>query len=343
MAARQKRIYYIVESIDWAPTWEAKYTAENIRKLYNIPIKIMRTSRLRLSLIRNSIIHFGSRSTYLPANHKYIHCSNSTILTWYHGTDKDVDYIRLLPEVSKKLSFIHTSTTVTEKQLVKWGADPDKIRVIPIGIDTNQFIKVDEEKKKRLKHDIGIPYDSVCIGSFQKDGNGWGEGNTPKMVKGPDIFCNVVEMLKKDFPIFILLTGPARGYVKNRLAEAGIPYKHIFLKNYLDIPKYYNALDLYIISSRAEGGPKSMHESFASGVPLVSTDMGMVRDYGKSGYNSLISPIDDAASLAENCKRVIADKDLREKLVKGGLETVKQLDWKVIARKYFEEIYSKLL
>lgn len=343
MIGNKKKIYYIVESIEWVTNWEGSYISKNVRALYNQPIKILKTSKIRISRIKNQIIHFGSRGTYLPCNYNYVNKDNDIILTWYHGTDKDVEYIKLLPEVSKNLAALHTSCTITREQLIKWGASEEKIIIIPIGVDIGLFKKTNIYSKEKIRKKLGIPDSAICIGSFQKDGEGWGEGNSPKMVKGPDIFCEVVERLKEKYPIFVLLSGPARGYIKKRLYSSGIPFRHFYFKNYLNIARLYRALDLYVVSSRAEGGPKSLLESFASGVPLVSTDVGMVHDLAKNGYNAMISGIDDVENLVYNCQKIINSESLRKKIVVGGFETVKNFDWKVIAGRYYKEIYSKFL
>lgn len=338
-----KKIFYIAEPIMWVTNWEGRYITENIKKLYNIPAVLIRTSRRRISGIKNQILHFGSRNTYLPYNYAYVNKNNAAILTWYHGTDKDLEYIRLLPEVSKILDIIHTSCSITKEKLTEWGAEEKKIKVIPIGVDTNLFKSSNILEKKHIRKKLKIPDNSICIGSFQKDGNGWGEGNTPKLVKGPDVFCEVVKKLKEKYPIFILLTGPARGYVKRRLSSENIPFRHFYFKNYLNIVNFYKAIDLYIITSRAEGGPKSLIESFASGVPVVSTDVGMVHDIAINGYNALVSKIDDLEDLVYNCEKVIEDSSLREEIIKQGMETVKDFDWKLIAERYYKEIYFNYL
>jgi len=340
---KKKKIYYIVESIEWVTNWEGSYISKNVLALYNQPIKILKTSKIRISRIKNQIIHFGSKGTYLPYNYKYVNKDNDIILTWYHGTDKDVEYIKLLPEVSKNLAALHTSCTITREQLIKWGASEEKIIIIPIGVDIGLFKKTNIYNKEKIRKKLDIPENAICIGSFQKDGEGWGEGNSPKMVKGPDIFCEVVERLKEKYPIFILLSGPARGYIKKRLCSSGIPFRHFYFKNYINIARLYRALDLYIVSSRAEGGPKALLESFASGVPLISTDVGMVHDLAENGYNAMVSGIDDVENLVYNCQKIIDSDNLRKKIVIGGFETVKNFDWPVIAGRYYKEIYSKFL
>jgi glycosyltransferase involved in cell wall biosynthesis len=340
----KKKIYYIVESIEWSTNWDGRYIVGNVKRLFNQSARVVKTSRLMISRIKGQIIHFGSRNTYLPYNYKYVNKDNDIILTWFHGTDKDLDYIRLLPEVSKKrLSMLHTSCTITREQLIKWGAAGEKIKIIPIGVDIDLFKKASTCDSKEIRKRLGIPEGAVCIGSFQKDGEGWREGNSPKLIKGPDIFCDVMERLKEKYPIFILLIGPARGYVKNRLVSSGIPFRHLYLRNYLNIAKFYKALDLYLISSRAEGGPKALLESFASGVPVISTDVGMVHDVAENGRDAMVCRIDDVEDLVYNCQKIIDSESLRKKIIENGFKTVKDLDWKIIARRYYEQIYSKFL
>ena len=115
----------------------------------------------------------------------------------------------------------------------------------------------------------------------------------PKLIKGPDVFCDLVKRIKKKVSIHVLLTGPARGYVKKKLIEYNIPFSHVFLKDYREIVNYYNVLDLYLITSRSEGGPKALLEGMATGVPIVSTKVGMAPYIIKHGVNGFISDVDD--------------------------------------------------
>jgi len=264
-------------------------------------------------------------------------------MTWFHGTDEETDYIRSLPSGSKKVSVIHTACTLSKNDLIKWGAEEEKIVVIPLGVDLSIFMPAEEGEKEKIREEIGIPKEAVCIGSFQKDGEGWEEGSKPKLIKGPDIFCDIIEKIKDKYPLFVLLTGPARGYVKNRLDDMGVDYKHYYLDNYSDIPKYYKALDYYIISSRVEGGPKSVLECFATGIPFVTTRVGMVGDIIENGTNGLISDVEDVAGLTDNLNTIIENKELRKNLTTKGLRTAEEHSWPLIAGRFYKEIYSKLL
>jgi glycosyltransferase involved in cell wall biosynthesis len=179
------------------------------------------------------------------------------------------------------------------------GIDPAKVFLIPIGINLSYFQPQTPETRKKIRAKYQIPESAVVIGSFQKDGNGWGEGLEPKYIKGPDIFLQTLEILKSRIPeLFVLLSGPARGYVKRGLETLGIPYRHYFLDNYPQVGELFQALDVYIVASRQEGGPKAILESMASRVPLVTTRVGQAMDLVKHEQNAWMVDVEDAEGLA---------------------------------------------
>jgi len=309
------QLSYIVESADWSIKWDGKYITETLNKLNLIKARITTTGYG----LKNQIVHFGSVNTFLKENgfHKP-HRSNKTVLTWFHFISGDKRNKNII-EAQKYLNFLHTSSNITKDHLIDLGIDPRKIVVIPLGVDLSLFKPVSFEEKQKMKEKLGIPLDKVIIGSFQKDGVGWGEGMEPKLIKGPDIFVKVVERLVKNYPIFVLLVGPARGYIKNELQKRNIPYKDIgYLKNFKEIAKYYQILDLYLITSRIEGGPKQILESWASGVPVVSTKVGMVPDITRDRENVLLAEVESVNQIAHKTKEIIEDEKLKEKLIRKG-------------------------
>ena len=142
----------------------------------------------------------------------------------------------------------------------------------------------------------------------------------PKLIKGPDVFVEVMKRLKREIPeLVVLLSGPARGYVKQKLEEAEISYRHVYLKSYPEIAELYQALDLYVVSSRQEGGPKAILESMASGVPLVTTKVGQAMDLVKHGENAFMTAVEDVEALASCALQVYRSSqvDLRLMLESG--------------------------
>jgi len=242
------------------------------------------------------------------------------------------------------LHHVHTSCRRTKNQLITLGIPPNKITVIPLGVDLSIFHPVKDETKQERKKSFGIPPDRFVIGSFQKDGVGWDKGNQPKLIKGPDIFVQTVTRLARHVPLHILLSGPARGYIEKSLAQAHIPYTSVgYLANHQDIAPLYQALDLYLITARVEGGPKQFLEAWASGIPVVSTPIGMITDIGSSDKNVLLSRGFLPDELAALALRLIRNQSLAHHLSVTGLSAIPLYSWPNIANTYFNELYQPLL
>lgn len=332
------RLTYIVEASDWA-----------IKQVGVSLVESLNTQNLlhaRMSYtpvgVRNQLIHFGSVNTFFRAG-SFVrpHASNKLILTWFHVEPRDDHRLGWLKDAIDRLEKIHTSCQITKHRLVQAGIEPTKIHVIPLGVDLDVFHPVSKEDRALARQRLGIPDDRFVIGSFQKDGVGWGKGMEPKLVKGPDVFVDVAERLRDVRP-FVLLTGPSRGYVKSELEKRNIEYLHVYPKDFRDLPKIYHALDLYLITSRVEGGPLSLLEAWASGIPVVSTRVGMVSDIAHDSQTALLAEVDDVDSLAAQAKKILEEPHLREQLIAQALEEVKNYSWEKIARRYVDELYRPL-
>jgi glycosyltransferase involved in cell wall biosynthesis len=288
-------------------------------------------------------VHFGSVNTFLGDDGpKLPHKSNKIIVTWFHISpgDKRTEFI---PQAVKCVDLWHTACSITRNKLIKFGVPEEKITVIPLGVNLSAFGVPTPQQKENIRSKLGIPKEKIVVGSFQKDGNGWGEGLEPKLIKGPDVFCDVVEKLRQRYDLFVVLTGPARGYVKQRLESSGIPYSHYFLNDPDEIADYYKALDLYIATGRHEGGPKSLVESLASGVPLVSTKAGMAPDVITDGENGFLCDVDDVDQIVRKSMMILEDQEKKKRIITEGLTTARQYDWNVIAQRYENCLYRRLL
>ena len=157
------------------------------------------------------------------------------------------------------------------KQLTK-----KKIKVISYWLNDKLWIP---ENKQDARKKLGLDNNKFYIGSFQRDTEGH-DLITPKLEKGPDIFCNYLEKHKERFEnIHVLLGGWRRQYVQKRLEYANIPYTLFEKTPIMTIKNLYNATDLYIISSRYEGGPQAVIEASSMKVPIISSDVGIASSF----------------------------------------------------------------
>lgn len=235
------------------------------------------------------------------------------------------DLFKILKKQHTKIDRIQVSHSEMHDLVLETGIDQRKVFRIPIGINLNYFSPQSRAYGQRIRTELGIPQSAAVIGSFQKDGNGMGEGLAPKLIKGPDIFLETLKIVKQHIPeLHVLLTGPARGYVKKGLEKLQIPYTHSFVKNYPDIGRLYHALDLYLMTSRQEGGPKAVLESMATGVPLVSTRVGQAMDLVIHGENGWIAESEDVESLAYWTEWVLTNPSSAGEIAGRGRLTAEQ-------------------
>lgn len=325
-------IYYILENVDWAVSEVAKDIIPYIRQ-HTVKC-VTRTDFIN----KKSIIHYGSLNTFLEDKNLGKHSENKIIVTCFHIVDSDPRKYSII-EKDKYVYKWHTSCNITKNKLMELGIDEAKIIVIPISVNIENYRVVDKQEKKIQKRRLGIEDGKIVIGYFQKDGDGWGEGNTPKLIKGPDIFCDVVEEISKRYDIFVVLSGPARGYVKNRLAKAKIPYEHFIFDEAKEVAKLYELLDIYIVTSREEGGPRAILESMASGVPIISTEVGQAPDIIQNMKNGVIVPVEDVKAIEQAFEKIIENEALNEKMIHAGVETAKQFSSSKIAQRYEDLLY----
>jgi len=283
------------DNAGWVLDWEMAEISKITRLL---GIRLV-NSRWRHASVPLSIFYANQ---FFLLNDDWINMRHRIGFAYFHGLPGTGEVFDQVYEVLKKhhshITRIQVSHTQMKDVILQTGIESSKVFQIPIGINLDFFPEPDLDSKKRTRGKFGIPNSAFLIGSFQKDGVGWGEGLEPKLIKGPDVFLAVIQELKAQIPeLFVLLSGPARGYVKAGLESMHVPYRHSYLEDYSTIGKMYQALDLYLVTSRQEGGPKAVLESFASGVPLISTRVGQAMDLIKHEQNGWITEIEDIEAL----------------------------------------------
>ena len=248
-------------------------------------------------------------------------------IAYYHGVPGSglPEFDRVFANLRRhheRIARVQVSHAAMREVVLGSGIAPDKVRVIPIGFHRDWFRPPTPHQRRRARERLGFPAHARVVGSFQKDGVGWGEGFEPKLIKGPDVFVETMKRVRARVPeLHVLLTGPARGYVKRGLEAAGIPYRHALLRTYRQTAAMYHALDAYVVSSRQEGGPKAVLESMATAVPLVSTKVGQATDLVRHGQNGCLVEVDDVEGLAHWTEQALADESFRSVLLAGGAQT----------------------
>jgi glycosyltransferase involved in cell wall biosynthesis len=200
---------------------------------------------------------------------------------------------------------VQVTNRAMEELVLGTGIAPEKVHRIPIGIDVDVFALPDEERRASARRELRLPGAAFVVGSFQKDGVGWGEGLEPKLIKGPDVLLAALERLRARVPeLWLVLTGPSRGYVQAGLERLGVPYRHLLLPDVDAVARVYEAIDLCLVASRDEGGPRAVLEAMATGVPLVTTRVGQAADLVRDGENGWVVEVEDVEAIVEHAAGV---------------------------------------
>ena len=291
----------ISDGAGWSLDWDARNVAEALEAL-----------GLRKAFLpsRKTLIYFTSRDHFLRYSSLVrLLPSGTVIVDHFHGTPEDDPkygkYFDAYKKFRDKLFGIRITNSSIQKHFD--GANLGSLaKIIRIPVDTSLFCLANSGVK--IRSELGIADDSVVIGSFQKDGVGWDDGLTPKLEKGPDLLVEVVRELNRRIKnLHVLLTGPARGYVYRSLMSSDVSVTWRRELGYSEIPAHYRSLDLYLITSRLEGGPKAALEAMACGVPLVSTPVGQVPELGLERCHGMVTSGLDIEEVVDAVVQVLRD------------------------------------
>jgi glycosyltransferase involved in cell wall biosynthesis len=166
------------------------------------------------------------------------------------------------------------------ERLIAAGVDTGKVHVVPNGVDTASFFYRDAKSAgEQLAQRSGILDQTLeRIGERKIV---LFVGNLVS-VKGPDImldaFASVVGHLSS--VLLVLGDGPMMRFLEERARELGVADSVFLLgsRSHQEVALWMNVADCLCLPSRSEGMPNVVLEALASGLPVVATDVGAVRE-----------------------------------------------------------------
>jgi glycosyltransferase involved in cell wall biosynthesis len=137
--------------------------------------------------------------------------------------------------------------------------------------------------------------------------------------------------------------GDERGKLERLICELGMQ-NHIRLIGFCeDVIRFYEAIDLFVLSSRREGLPNVLLEAMAIGIPVLSTRVAGVPRLISQDENGWLVDCGDVDRLTECLGRMAAEPQTLKRLGEAGRATVqRQFSFEERARKQCE-LYKRLL
>ena len=247
----------------------------------------------------------------------------------FHIQDGDVRQASVAQYLNKVGSIISLSTEMAN-QAISMGVSPEKVTVIRNGVDTEMFFyKPIEESRALLK----LPKEHRIV---------LGVGSLIHR-KGFDVVIKAmaeIESKEKLFHFYILGSEGPEGDYRSELKKL---VKEKELENFVHfvgaVPNetlvdWYNAADVFCLSSRGEGSPNVLTEALACGCSAVSTKVGSAPDIMESEKDlGVLVDVDDSHNMRDALLQLLSKENDRQ----HRAEVFGKYTWDWCAKQTFDE------
>jgi glycosyltransferase involved in cell wall biosynthesis len=250
-----------------------------------------------------------------------IHTFHGHIFHSYFGKFKTEVFRRIEKRLASKSTGIIAVSEQQKKELSEKFriANKSKIEVIPLGFDLNPFQVDLETKRKKTREKYHLTYNQVAIAIIGR----------LAPIKNHKLFLDSIEKVNsqttKKLVFFIVGDGETRKEIEEQIERINSNQTiDIRLTSWIHDIKTFNAgMDVICLTSDNEGTPVSLIEAQACNIPIISTDVGGVKDILLENETGYIVPKNNSEKFAEKLLLLIEDEKKREKMSQNGWLFVK--------------------
>jgi L-malate glycosyltransferase len=203
-------------------------------------------------------------------------------------------------------AFLANSSAVRDHFCTHDGLDPQRVTVIPNGLDVEAF---DFTAPAEMPLRVGIV------------------GNLNRRVKRADLFIEAAGRLAARFPDVqwtVVGDGDQKPALQKRAADLGLADRMDFPGRVGDVASLLKTWDVAVICSDSEGLSNALLEYMLCGCAVVATAVGGNLDLVRDDVTGLLVPTDDDAALADAVGRLLADGALCGRLARAAREKVER-------------------
>lgn len=254
-------------------------------------------------------------TVHCSIDHTFVATTPSGQVVKRLGTPVERRGIRTAQEV------IVLSTRLRAK-LVTQGIEPDRIHLIPPGVNSQRF---EGEKADPLPH-LGRPR-VLFVGRLVTQ-------------KNPLALVRAGDDIDPRASIVFVGDGPHRQMIENQVAHSERRFHLTGFVPREDIPTYLTHADVLVLPSSYEELGTVMIEAMRAGLPIVATNTGGIPDIVKDGHNGLLVPPGDSPGLARAINRILEDRALAARLGREGLRRSQRFEWSQLAEEVLKTYES---
>ena len=230
---------------------------------------------------------------------------------------------------------IIASTKREKDDIVRYyGASPEKIGVVPCGVNTELFKPSD---KQSTRQQLNLDDDKILLFVGRID-----------PLKGVEQLLEAVSYLKGTDNLRLVIIGgdedsdDAMTWLKEMTGELNLKDRVTFhgLVKHNELPLYYSAADVTVVPSYYESFGLVALESLACGTPVVATDVGDMSNIIRQGETGYVVPDNDPQELAEKIGIILSKSNNKVESALAIRESVNRYDWSNIAEMISKEFYQ---
>ncbi|NMC98836.1 MAG: glycosyltransferase family 4 protein [Bacteroidales bacterium] len=278
-----------------------------------------------------------------------VHTFHGHVFHSYFNPIKTRTFIQIERFLASKTDAIIAISQAQKNELsnVFCIAPEEKINVIPLGLDLSRFITNQDEKRYVFRKENYLDDDEIAIAIVGR--------MVP--IKNHQLFVKAIaeakQQTQKKIRAFIVGDGQSRDEIEvlaHKLNLVISPNGTTTLKPDIrfsswikNVDYVYAGVDIVALTSLNEGTPVSLIEAQAAGKPIVSTNVGGIKDISIEGKSILLSESNDEKAFIENLIKLINDDELRLKMKNNAKDfIIKRFDYHRLVSDV-SELYSNLL
>lgn len=211
-----------------------------------------------------------------------------------------------------------------------WGFDASRIRVIYSAIETQR--KVREESVVALKARFASKKVVGCVAALER------RKDHATLLKA----ASVIKEQRNDVVFVLVGSGDLRDDLERQASLLGLT--NVIIEGYQSDPyPYYQAFDVYAMTSRQEGLGSSILDAFLYRVPVVATAAGGIPEIVKDHETGLLADAGDHHKVAQSIMQMLDDPSLRKHCTEKAHEFImKAFTIDHMSRSY-EEMYQDVI
>lgn len=181
-----------------------------------------------------------------------------------------------------------------------WKVPSNKIFYFPNGVDCNNFSPGKAYKSRQM---IGIKDEACVIGLVAH----------LRPVKNIGLLIKSFAKIRKRFSLHLIIIGDGleRKKLMNLAKKLGVKENVYFLGHRNDLRECYRMMDIFALSSKSEQMSVSILEAMATGLPIVSTDVGDIKKMVDDENRCFIVPQNYDALYEVALEQLVIDKEKR--------------------------------